>query len=57
MFAIYAGAYPSGAPFRCSPLVLAHDLTLKYYARLERSYSDKHSSLFGLVVNYDGNTF
>jgi hypothetical protein len=44
MFVIKAGAYPSGAPDRCSNLGYPSELTYKHYTRLERLVKDKHSS-------------
>ncbi len=41
------GTYPSGAPFRFSPLAKALDLT-----RLEKLGKDKHFNLIRIFLNY-----
>jgi hypothetical protein len=45
IFASKAGAYPSGAPFRCSRP------TFQHYTRLWKLARDKHSSLFCRCVS------
>ncbi len=46
------GAYPSDTPFRCR---WAPSLTHKYFAGLEKSAKDKHSSFLRTIVNYGSN--
>jgi hypothetical protein len=46
MFSSKAGAYPSEAPLRCTPL-----------GKLERLDRYKHSSLFGIFLNYESKKF
>jgi hypothetical protein len=57
MFAGNAGAYPSEAPFRCSPLGLAPGLTHKHKTWAERLARDKYSSLIRKVVTYGRKKF
>jgi hypothetical protein len=50
VFVLKAGAYPSGATKRSSPLGWALGLTHTHYSRLEWLIRDKHSSVLPMFV-------
>ncbi len=57
MFMKKAGANPSEAPKRCSPLGKVLDLTNKHPAKLEKLVRDKHSGFLRTFVNYPRKKF